>query len=379
MLTLIALCYCSIIWLIFFKFKLLPFNTLAKYIVSIIGVCGIMLLLIMMNIYQPYSTDLLVNQPVARVGARVSGRVVEVPVQVNTPLKKGEVLFQIDPEPYQIEVRRLQAALAEAEQAVPQLKAAVDAANAGLDKARSKQTQALRELERTSRLAKKGAASNRDVDSVKTELEARDANILEATAQQTQARLAYESEINGVNTTVAQLQAALAQANWNLKETTVRAPGDGIITQLGLTEGSIVGAVAMSHQLSFVYSEERIYIASFRQNALRHIRPGDPIEAAFDGMPGRIFEGKVDAVIPAMGQGQLAPGGDLLTRDRGLARGRAFVRITIDDDIFGESDKKPILGIGGAVAIYTQKAKAIRMIRKVMIRMYTWMNFLFTP
>ena len=98
---------------------------MAKFIVGLIGVGGILTLLILMNVYQPYSDDVLVYQPVARIGARVAGRVVEITVQANRPLQEGDVLFRIDDVPYQADVDRLKAALAEAEQHIPVLKAAV--------------------------------------------------------------------------------------------------------------------------------------------------------------------------------------------------------------------------------------------------------------
>jgi len=95
MIAFLTICYCLIIWLVFYKLKLLPFNFVAKFFVGLIGVGGILTLLILMNVYQPYSDDFLVYQPVARIGARVAGRVVEVPVQANRPLQEGDVLFRI--------------------------------------------------------------------------------------------------------------------------------------------------------------------------------------------------------------------------------------------------------------------------------------------
>ncbi len=379
MLMFLTICYCSIIWLIFFKLKLLPFNLVTKCIVTIIGVGGIIALLIFMSIYQPYSEDLIVYQPVARVGARVSGRVIEVPVQSNIQLQKGDVLFRIDDEPYQAEVERLKAALAEAEQNVPQLKAAVDAADADISRSRSERAQAGREYERSRKLAKAGAGSDREVDRLQSQKQKWDATIREAQAQKRQAKFAYESQINGVNTTVAQLQASLKKAEWELAETTVYAPAEGVVTQVGLVPGSIVGQTDASHQLSFIYNKQRIYIASFSQNSKRHIKPGDTVEVAFDSLPGTIIHGSIESIIPAMGQGQLAPSGDLLTRDQTVPRGRFFVKLKIEDEAFDQNEQLPIAGSGGAVAVYTDKMKPIRIIRRVVMRMYTWMNFLFAP
>ena len=379
MIAFLSLCYGAIIWLIFYKLKLLPFNLVAKFIVGIIGVGGIMTLLILMNVYQPYSQDFLVYQPVARIGARVAGRVVEVPVQPNRPLQQGDVLFRIDDVPYQAEVDRLKAALAEAEQHIPVLKAGVDIADAEISKAESEYAQAKREFDRSKKLVSKGAGRERDVDRWRTELKSWNAEIREARAEKVQAQSDYGSDIDGVNTTVAQLRAQLAKAEWDLNETVVYAPANGVVTQVGLVVGSIVGSVAASHQMSFIYETQRMYIATFVQNSKRHIKAGDPVEVAFDSLPGRIIKGDVEAVVKAMGQGQLDPSGDLFTRNDTVPRGRFLVKFQINDDEFVEGEQIPIAGSGGAVAIYTDKMKAIRIVRKVVLRMYTWLNFLFTP
>lgn len=379
MIAFLTICYCSIIWLVFYKLKLLPFNLVAKFIVGLIGVGGILTLLILMNVYQPYSDDFLVYQPVARIGARVAGRVVEVPVQTNRPLQEGDVLFRIDDVPYQAEVDRLKAALAEAEQHIPVLKAAVDIADAEISRAQSEYAQAKREFDRSKKLVSKGAGQARDVDRWRTEMQSWNAVIREAKAQKVQAQSAYGSDIDGVNTTVAQLRAQLTKAEWELKETKVYAPASGVVTHMGLVVGDNVGRAAMSHQMSFIYDSQRVYTATFVQNAKRHIKAGDPIEVAFDALPGRIIKGNVEVIIPAMGQGQLNPSGDLLTRNNTVPRGRFFVRFQINDEEFGEGEQLPIAGSGGAVAIYTDKMKPIRIIRKVVLRMYTWLNFLFRP
>ncbi len=80
-----------------------------------------------------------------------------------------------------------------------------------------------------------------------------------------------------------------------------------------------------------------------------------------------------------MGQGQIDPSGDLFARNDTVPRGRFFVKFKINNDEFGEGEQIPIAGSGGAVAIYTDKMKAIRIVRKVVLRMYTWLNFLFRP
>src|SRR6187399_3245026 len=104
--------YSFFVWLIFIKLKLLPWTTPWKVAVVIFPVVCIAILLLLLNIFAPTSTDLRVVKYVVPVVSQVKGRVIEVPVQNNRPVKKGDVLFRIDPTPYQNEVASLEARLA---------------------------------------------------------------------------------------------------------------------------------------------------------------------------------------------------------------------------------------------------------------------------
>ena len=143
MIAFITLIYCGLIWLLFFKLKVLPFNAAAKVIVSVVGVAGILALLIFMTMYQPYSKDLTVYQNIVQVAPEVGGRVIEVPVKALAPVKRGDILFKIDPRPYQYQIDKLTASLAEA---------------------RSDLELTTLELERAEDILKKGAGSSRDVN-----------------------------------------------------------------------------------------------------------------------------------------------------------------------------------------------------------------------
>ena len=143
MIAFITLIYCGLIWLLFFKLKLLPFNAAAKVIVSVVGVAGILALLIFMTMYQPYSKDLTVYQNIVQVAPEVSGRVTDVPVKALAPVKRGDILFKIDPRSYQYQIDKLTASLAEA---------------------RSDLELTTLELERAEDILKRGAGSSRDVN-----------------------------------------------------------------------------------------------------------------------------------------------------------------------------------------------------------------------
>ena len=98
--------YAFFVWLIFFKFKWLPWNTTSMVIVITIPVVGLTIMILLLNVFAPSSADVRVIKPVVNVVPQVGGRVLEVPVEPNRLVKKGEVLFRIDPTPYELEIGR---------------------------------------------------------------------------------------------------------------------------------------------------------------------------------------------------------------------------------------------------------------------------------
>src|SRR4029450_5827808 len=103
--------YSFIVWLIFFKYKLLPWNTVSQVIVITLPIIGIAALILLLNIVAPSSADVRVVNYVVAINARVNGLVTEVPIEPNRRIRKGEVLFRLDPTPYELEVSALQAQL----------------------------------------------------------------------------------------------------------------------------------------------------------------------------------------------------------------------------------------------------------------------------
>jgi multidrug resistance efflux pump len=125
----VALCICV------FKVFRIPVNQWSLATAGLGGIVGIALLLLVMNYNHPFSKNGRIYYAVTPILPGVRGRVVEVPVQANKPLKEGDILFRIDPKPYQYVVDERKAALAEAEQNVKQLKASLDQATAGAGRA----------------------------------------------------------------------------------------------------------------------------------------------------------------------------------------------------------------------------------------------------
>lgn len=101
------------------------------------GIIGLSLLILIMNYNHPFSTNARIYFAVTPILPGVKGRVIEVPVQSNAALREGDVLFRIDPKPYEYAAQQKRAGLAEAEQNVAQLKASFDQASAGTERARA--------------------------------------------------------------------------------------------------------------------------------------------------------------------------------------------------------------------------------------------------
>src|SRR4030095_12112574 len=103
--------YSVIVWLIFFKFKLLPWNITSQVIVVTIPIIALTILILFMNIVAPSSHDVRAMNYTIPIVPRVSGQVTEVPIEPNRPIKKGDVLFKIDPVPFEAAVKAAEATL----------------------------------------------------------------------------------------------------------------------------------------------------------------------------------------------------------------------------------------------------------------------------
>ena len=194
-----------------------------------------------------------------------------------------------------------------------------------------------------------------------------------ATAEQ--ARLAYQSQIGGVNTTVARLQAELRDAEYDLEETTVTAPTDGYVTQLFLRTGMIAVPLPLRPVMVYIHDDDNVFAAAFQQNALQRVRAGDEAEIAFDAVPGRVFAGEVTGIMDAVAQGQLQPTGALIDPETRQAPERALAQIRIIDDL---SDYQLPAGSSAQVAVYTEQWHHFAIIRRILLRMKSWMNYVFT-
>ena len=302
--------YLLILFLLVY-FKIVPFNLFWKVSPLIV------MLVLMVGLFIPMgwgapSGPVLVARHSVQIVPDVAGEVLEVPVQPNTPLKAGDVLFRIDPTTYQAQVDALTAQLKFAE---------------------------LRR-EQMSQLQRGDAGRAFDVQQREFEVE--------------------------------QLKAQLDSAKWNLEKTVVRAPAEGYVTNLALRTGARVSALSLAPVMAFIDTSEAIIATEIAQINARYIEPGQPVEITFKYLPGHIFTGRVNAVLQAVATGQVQPSG-MAVAPKDVQSAPFVIRLTLDD---AELAKRLPAGSTGEAAIFTEHVKVAHVIRRVMLRMTAILNYI---
>jgi multidrug resistance efflux pump len=385
---LILLIYAAIVWFIFIKKKWLPWTFVSQVIVVVIPIVGLAILILFLNVFAPESKDVRVMNYVVPVVPRVTGRVIEVPVEPNRPVKKGDVLFKLDPVPFQIAVAaaaanlgamraKLLSAEASSRGLNEQLKQAAgkrEALSAKLGLARKRATQ-------YQTLATSGAGTKFDLEQSQSDVLNLENELASLTASEAQVKeklkaktsTGEQDEVAQAQAQIAQAQAQLDDANWQLDQAVFYAPGDGTVVGLALRPGAIAAQLPMLPVMSFVLDEQWV-VALFDQNEVREVEPGNSAEIALRTNPGQIIKCKVISVVWATSQGQLPISGSLpVTGTSPVPEGRLAVRLGVD-----EKDKALFLAAGarGSGAIYTNGAKAIHILRKVLMRVHTKLDWL---
>jgi RND family efflux transporter MFP subunit len=291
-------------------FKIVPWNTFWKASPFIVLVLLLFGLLIPMGWGAPQGAAIVVRNAVSIV-PDVAGEVTDVPVTANVPLKAGDVLFKIDPTPYEAQVKAIDA----------QLK---------LSKTR---------LGQMTQLYERDSGRGFDVEQRQSEVD--------------------------------QLSGQLEGAQWNLDKTTVRAPADGYVTNLALRKGARVTNLPLSPVMAFIDTSSTIIGVEINQNDARYIEPGQEVEITFKFVPGHIYTGKVESVLQAIAPGQAQTSGTAVA-PRTIEAAPFVVRVKLDDaDIAGRLPA----GASGTAAIYTEHLKPTHVVRRVIIRQIAILNY----
>jgi multidrug resistance efflux pump len=370
---LLILTYSAIVIAIFkiFKIKVNAFSLLTAVLggIALIGA-----LLLGMNYNHPFSNQGRFYFATTPVIPTVGGRVIEVPVQPNVPVKAGDVLFKIDPERFQNAVKAKEAALADAKQVAEQLKAASATAENSAKAAAASRDGALDIYERSKKLIASGAISQAQFKQAEEGYFAAKGQADAAQTEAQRAALEASAAIEGVNTDVARLQAELDTASYELEQTVVRAPTDGVVVQLFLRPGMFAVAMPLRPVMVFMHAEPPSFAAAFLQNSSQRILEESDAEVILPAVPGRVFKAKVKSAGAYIAQGQLQPSGTLVDPESIRGDGRVIVQLEFKDDL---SKFQIVPGSVGNVAIYTHHMHHLAVMRKILLRMKSWTNFIF--
>jgi len=326
----------------------------------------------------PYTSQATIDTLLVQIAPEVTGQVTEVGVTDNGPVKKGQVLFRVDPEPFEIALRKAEADLAVALQGANVSAVDIEVAQASLQKQRvdlaaSRQLGKIviglvnqRALAETNAIRAREDISKTQADVVKAEAE------LER-ARQNLGAAGYD------NPKVQQAVAAIQQARLNLTNTKVIAPADGVVTNLRLSAGQYVNQG--QPLLSFIEHGPRWISAAMRENQLGNLAPGDKVLIALDDNPGKLFPGRVDSIGWGVTEGDEAPTGQLA--DVQAANGwlrepqRFLVRIILTPT----DDGKAALAFGrsGAqanVMVFTDDGSILNPVGRLWMRVVALLSYL---
>ncbi|CAH1661379.1 HlyD family secretion protein [Chelatococcus asaccharovorans] len=296
----------ALVWL-----GLIRFNAFWKASPLIVLLLLNVVLFIPMGWGAPQGKALVFRNSVSIV-PNVAGEVVDVPVAPNMPLKQGDILFKIDPTPYDAQVKALEA----------QLKLA------------------------TIRLGQMTTLHERD------------------------AGRAFDVEQR--QSEVDQLTAQLENARWNLDKTVVRAPADGYVTNVALRKGARVGNLSVSPVMAFIDTSTTNIAVEIDQISTRYVAPGQDVEIAFKFAPGQVFKGKVESILQAVATGQAQVSGEAVM-PKGITTVPFVARVALDDMEFA---KTLPAGATGAAAIFTDHVKISHVIRRVLLRQVAILDYI---
>ncbi|MGI9401000.1 MAG: HlyD family secretion protein [Rhizobiaceae bacterium] len=371
MIAFLTLAYVAVLFVLI-KMKVVP-NSAMTWLTTIVWVVVLFIFLFIPMQWGAPSGPTRVMTRAVQIVPNVSGQVIDIAVGPNVPLKQGDLLFQIDPEPFQLAVDLASASKVRVETQVKQDQDALVAAQAQLRRAEANRNLAQSQFDDDQQLVDQGViAENR--------LETRQANLdsAESVVEEVEATISkLEAEIgavtpDGVVAKIAEATSQLEKAIWDLEQTSVLAPSEGYVTNLALTVGQRVTNLPLAPAMVFVDTSEKIIVAEINQNQLRHVKADQSAEIAFKALPGKVVPAKVETVLQIASQGQAIVSGNLLTA--GTITAEPFmIRIVLDNP---EDSSVMTPGNAGTIAIYTESVSFTHVIRKVMIRMEAIMNYI---
>jgi len=325
----------------------------------------------------PWTDQARVQGFIIPITPEVSGEVIRVNVVADQVVKAGELLLEIDPEDYEIAVRRAESNLELAGQDVGAGSANIDSTIARLAEARAELKRKRSDLERTQNIYKQdpGAVSEAEIDRRQAGVEQSESKVTSLRAEVEKARQQAGSEGED-NARIRDARAALKQAQINLSETKLYAPSDGGITNLTVAEGFY--AKSGTPLMTFISATDVWIKAYLRENSLSNLKIGDPVEIVLDVAPGKIFKGKVSSIGYGISQPSGGATGELETvkADSGWLRDAQRFPVIIK---FSDDSSRGIRRHGGQadVQIYTGDHFIINTLGRIWIRLMSCLSYVY--
>jgi membrane fusion protein, multidrug efflux system len=236
--------------------------------------------------------DAQIKQDIVSVSAQVNGPIVQVFVKNGTQVKRGDILFRIDPQPYQVALEQAEAQLAAARLQTTQLR--TQAAGTGADIVGEQANVQIKKnaLARQQALLKQGFTTRADYEDALNEVKTAEQDLADARARAANAHAALAP---GQQPQIAQAQAAVDKAKLDLSRTTVRAPMDGVVEN---ADNLQIGQMAVTGlgMLSLVHSKSAWVEANFKEKDVGRMVPGQRAEIKVDAYPGKKFAAHVQSV-----------------------------------------------------------------------------------
>ena len=307
--------YVPLIWLIYFRFKFLKFTLCAAVIYCAIYAAAIMADIILLGQVTPFSSEASVDSVVLQLQPQWSGYLGKIYIDSNTPIKKGSPILSMDASQWTSRLKKHKAQL----------------------------PKAVKRYEEALRLTPSGAMAKQDLVFRKSNLD--------------------------------ELKEQISLAEYNLRHTVTYAPTNGYIPVLSLRPGMFLGLLN-KNSIPFICTDKMWILAKLKQQSVRYVRPGDPVEIALEMYPGIILNGKVVDMVWAQGDVQFFATSKMLKTSEFNPSNQFFVKIKVN-----ETENYPIkYGASGKVVIYTKKSIDLSdVIRQIEIRCESLLNFVYNP
>jgi multidrug resistance efflux pump len=340
-----------------------PSGKAVKVVVCVIVVSLIWYLLA--DRFTPYTQQARVQAYVVSVAAEASGRVTRVLVHNNQEVRAGDLLFEIDGEPYRI--------------AVDRARADIDSARASLRAAIANEIKARQDSDRLERLYRddEGTVSLRRLEVARATHEQAQSQVVAARAEVERAR----EQQGGNESENAQLRAAAAgleKAELDLANTRITARSGGVITDLRAEVGQF--AAAGNPVMTLIAIRDVWISADMTENNLAHLEPGTAVEIALDALPGEVFRGRVRSIGYGVSVGQPAPPGSLPTvqNSRDWLRPAQRFPVIVEFDQ-GERARLNNVRVGGQAEVmaFPGSGNPLNPLGRVFLRVMSWFSYLY--